>query len=155
MKKLLALLLALVCMAAPAMAEVDLSGMSYDELVALKDQINLAIWESDEWQEVEVPQGIWVVGEDIPVGKWTIKYTDGVSSTRIVWSDALDASGASLTYSGEVYEYASLYDPNDKYYDKGDTTEVTWDLKAGQYLMVEDGIATFTPYAGKQSLGFK
>ena len=39
-------------------ADIDLSGMNYDELVALKDQINRAIWNSDDWQEVEVPQGV-------------------------------------------------------------------------------------------------
>lgn len=155
MKKILAALFILMLFSMPALAEVDLSGMSYDELVALKDQINLAIWQSDAWQEVEVPAGIWIVGEDIPAGKWTIKHTDGVSSTKVVWADAIDASGASLSYDGKLYETEYLYDPDNKYYDKGDPTEVTWELKAGQYLMVADGIATFTPYAGKPSLGFK
>ena len=155
MKKLALFLLVFTLMIAPALAEVDLSGMSYDELVALKDQINLAIWQSDTWQEVEVPQGIWIVGEDIPAGKWTIKHTDGVQGTKVIWSDAIDASGASLSYDGKLYEYEWIYDPDNKYYDKGDPTEVIWDLKAGQYLMVEDGIATFTPYSGKPSLGFK
>lgn len=155
MKKLALFLLVFTLMIAPALAEVDLSGMSYDELVAIKDQINLAIWQSDTWQEVEVPQGIWIVGEDIPVGKWTIRHTDGVQTTKVVWSDAIDASGASLSYNGDLYETEWLYDPDNKYYDKGNPTEVTWDLKDGQYLMVEVGIATFTPYSGKPSLGFK
>ena len=45
--------------------DIDLSGMSIDELVELKDRINLAIWNSQEWEEVTVPQGEWIVGEDI------------------------------------------------------------------------------------------
>ncbi len=37
--------------------DIDLSHMSFEDLVTLKDQINLAIWNSKEWQEVTVPQG--------------------------------------------------------------------------------------------------
>lgn len=157
MKKLIALLAVLVSFFSVAYAEkvFDLSGMSYEELVALKDEINLAIWESDKWQEVEVPQGIWIVGEDIPAGKWTIKHTDGIRYTYLTWSDTLDESGASLSYYGDLYESERIYDPDDKYYEKGEKTEITWELKEGQFVHVEDGIATFTPYAGKPSLGFK
>ena len=57
-------------------AEVDLSGMSYDELVILKDRIDKTIWDSQEWQEVTVPQGLYKIGEDIPAGKWTILASD-------------------------------------------------------------------------------
>ena len=57
MKKWIALLLVLVSLFSAASAEViattaaeiDLSGMGYEELVALKDRINLAIWKSEEW----------------------------------------------------------------------------------------------------------
>ena len=158
MKKILAVALALaLAMLIPsfAVADFDLAGMSYDELVALKDQINLAIWNSQEWQEVEVPKGIWIVGEDIPAGKWTIKHTDGVTATNVAWGDTLTDSGADLAYGTELREQEVLFDPDNKYYDKGDPTEVTWELKDGQYIYVEDGIATFTPYSGKPSLGFK
>ena len=74
MKKLIIVFLS-VCMAIScAYSEsIDLSGLSYDELVALKDRIDLAIWNSQEWQEVEVPQGLYVVGKDIPSGTWTKK----------------------------------------------------------------------------------
>jgi len=41
------------------------------------------------------------------------------------------------------------------YNDDNGTTKVPWDLKAGQYLMAEGGIATFTTHSGKPSLGFK
>ena len=56
---------------------IDLSQLSIDELVALKDKINLAIWNSQEWQEVKVPQGVWKVGEDIPAGHWSIEACPG------------------------------------------------------------------------------
>lgn len=154
MKRILAILTALILCPVWCLAEIDLTGMTYDELVALKDQINLAIWASEEWQEVEVPQGIWVVGEDIPVGRWTIRAADGIT-VYIKWGDTLDASGADISYSHNLYIDEFLYSTTYKNYEKGDSTEVTWELKEGQYILVDDGIVTFTPYSGKPSLGFK
>lgn len=149
------LLFALLCGKADASEETfDLSSLSYSELVALRDKINLAIWNSQEWQEVEVPQGVWVVGEDIPAGKWTIKAADGVTAL-VYWGDTLDVAGTALSYNSKIYESEYLYSVNCRYYEKGEATAVTWDLKKGQYFIVEDGIALFTPYSGKPSLGFK
>lgn len=74
MKKLVSFFLtALLLFSAASADPVDLSGLSFDELVALRDQINLAIWNSQEWQEVTVPAGIWQVGKDIPAGHWSIR----------------------------------------------------------------------------------
>lgn len=156
MKRFLAMVVVLATLIVTgAFAEgIDLSGMSYDELVALKDQIDLAIWSSEEWQEVEVPQGVWVIGEDIPAGKWCIKAADGLSAT-INWGDALDASGVDLSYEGEIWVMEVVYSENYDYYSYGDATEVIWDMKEGNYFIVSDGIALFTPYAGKPGLGFK
>ncbi len=56
---------------------MNVDSLSYNELADLKDQINLAMWNSDEWQEVKVPQGIWEVGVDIPTGHWTISPVEG------------------------------------------------------------------------------
>ena len=69
MKKVITILITLaliLSLSVSALADFDLSGLSFEELVALKDQINLAIWNSEKWQEVEVPHGVWLVGEDIP-----------------------------------------------------------------------------------------
>ena len=52
---------------------IDLSGMSFDDLKALQEQVNTALWASDGWKEVTVPVGVYVVGSEIPAGKWTIK----------------------------------------------------------------------------------
>lgn len=135
-------------------SESDLSGMTFNELVALKDKINLAIWQSAEWQEVEVPQGVWVVGEDIPAGKWTIKPQDE-HSVFVYWGDKLNEAGTNVAYS-TIYEYEVLTSKNNKYYSEAyDLTEVSWDLKDGHYIVVDDGIAVFTPYSGKPSLRFK
>lgn len=154
MKRTLCIVLALVLVlsiAPAAFADVDLSGMSFDELVALKDQINLAIWNSADWQEVTVPQGVWKVGEDIPAGKWTIK--------AIPWGHSYIRIGSELKDAGtDVKSIASetVNDPDYKYYDATkDKTEWTVDLMDGQYIVVNYGDCIFTPYAGKPSLGFK
>lgn len=156
MKKILALVLILLCFASVAFAEsaFDLSVLSYEELVSIKDQINIAIWQSEEWQEVEVPKGVWIIGDDIPAGKWTIKAADEIKA-EVYWCDKLDDSGTGASFFGKIYEYEALYSLHHRYYEKGDTTEVTWDLKNGQYFIVDDGIALFTTYSGKPSLGFK
>lgn len=144
--------LALVLSLAPAaFADVDLSGMTFDELVALRDQIDLAIWNSQEWQEVEVPQGVWLVGEDIPVGKWTIKALPA-ADTYIKTGPELKNGGTDVDFKTRQVIKDSGYRDYDA---KSDVTSYTIDLKAGTYVQIEYGPAVFTPYAGKPSLGFK
>lgn len=154
MKRVFSLVLACVlilALAPAAFADVDLSGLTFDELVALKDQINLALWNSADWQEVTVPQGVWQVGADIPAGKWTIK--------PIPWGHSYIRIGNELKDAGtDVKGIASetVNDPDYTYYDATtDKTEWTVDLTEGQYIVVNYGDCIFTPYAGKPSLGFK
>lgn len=154
MKKVLTICITFVLIFAlvpAAFAEVDLSGMSYDELVALKDQINLAIWNSAEWQEVEVPQGVWEVGADIPAGKWTILPGASGNTYVKIGTEIKDGgtdvrSKASETIRNEKYNYFDA---------ASDLTSWTYDFKNGEYVKIDDGPAIFTPYAGKPSLGFK
>ena len=144
--------LALVLSLAPAaFADVDLSGMTFDELVALRDQIDLAIWNSQEWQEVEVPQGVWRVGEDIPAGKWTIRAVSGGNAYVKVGNELKDGgTDVKSKYTLDIYA------PDHRYYTEGkNMTEGTAELEAGQYVSINYANAVFTPYAGKPSLGFK
>lgn len=55
-----------------AIADVDLTGMRFDDLAALRGQVETAILESEEYKEVEVPIGDWYVGEHIPAGEYRI-----------------------------------------------------------------------------------
>lgn len=140
-----------------AMAEVDLSGMSYDELVELKDRINKAIWDSEEWQEVTVPQGIYQVGEDIPAGHWTIEACDGVLSQIIIGSWLKD-NGKEVLYSSKNTRYfsISLKSPTAYTYKEGsDISFFDFTFIEGDYVEIRNGDAIFTPYSGKASLGFK
>lgn len=155
MKKvmIICITLALVLALAPAaFADVDLSGMTFDELVALKDQIDLAIWNSQEWQEVEVPQGLYKVGADIPAGKWTIRAPSGEANTVKIGSE-LDDNGTDVNYRGDsrmiVGENYTGWTVS------GACDFWTVDLRDDQYVCIKNGPAVFTPYAGKPSLGFK
>lgn len=135
---------------AAAFADVDLTGMSFDELVALKDKINLAIWNSQEWQEVEVPQGVWAVGADIPAGKWTIRALEG-DNCGITVGTEVESGGTEVKYKyGDIVfsESSFMYSP-------GSLVEYTVDLQDGEYIEISISSAIFTPYAGKPALGFK
>lgn len=162
MKKCFALLLILFLIPTFALSEPDLSGMSYDELVALKDRINLAMWNSQEWQEVTVPQGVWIVGEDIPAGKWTVKCANVsrsdylmVQCYLLIGTDA-PKSNMTFSYQDSKGDY-QLYNPNHKNFQQGQMTEISVDLVAGDYVVVHPTYApaVFTPYTGKPDLGFK
>lgn len=157
MKKLLVVVLVLALLIPTAIAEsVDLSGLSFAELVALRDRINLAIWQADEWQEVTVPQGVWKVGEDIPVGHWTVKCAAGWRRTEVNWGEKLSESGESISWKGRNSVYNTVYNPDHKYYEPGDgITEYSFEAVDGDYIVIDNGDAVFMPYAGKPSLGFK
>ena len=131
-------------------ADFDLSGMSFDELVALKEQVNLAIWNSKEWQEVEVPQGIWEVGKDIPAGKWTVKACPE-EATYIYVGTALKDNG------NRVDSYFSKFIQSEASSAFSATSISSWtfELNPGDYVEVGWGAAIFMPYTGNPSLGFK
>lgn len=154
MKKLVCLILALFMFPMIAFAEVDLSGMSYDELVALKDKINLAIWNSKEWQEVTVPQGTWEVGKDIPAGSWTVRCAIAYFG-MISIGEKLDESGTGIDYHSRIGSEV-ITSPDYKLYQKGkDVPEYSFTVKDGDYIVIMECDMTFTPYTGKPDLGFK
>lgn len=156
MRKLITAACALVITAAlvlPVSAEIDLSALTWEELTALKAQITMEQLSRGEWQEVEVPQGIYKVGEDIPAGKWTIRCTKG-RSTHIYVGDALEKQGTAVDLTGStdglwVFVYSA-----DKEND-GKNQAFDIDLTEGQYIQIDHCSATFTPFAGKPDLGFK
>ncbi len=147
---ILASLAAVLLFSGSAIADpVDLSGMSFDQLVALRDQLNLAIWNSQEWQEVTVPAGIYQVGVDIPAGYWHISAKE-YSYTQIYYFEKLNQFGTDPDpLAGYLYQ---LFLKN-----LGGTDSVTADIdmKNGMYFMAVSDSVIFTPYAGKPDLGFK
>ena len=150
MKKLIALALAAFLMIGCAAAEIDLSSMSFDELIALKDKINLAIWNSAEWQEVTVPQGLWEVGADIPAGKWTIKAKN--TRTKIEIGQP-DEERAGIDFSSRKNEFTVRTESA-----SGNAPlEYFIEVVEGDFIFISPtfGAAIFSPYTGKPDLGFK
>ena len=66
------ILVALLFSFSLAVAETNLSEMSYDELIALQKDITNEIMSRPEWKEVEVPAGQYTIGVDIPAGWYSM-----------------------------------------------------------------------------------
>jgi len=150
------ILFALLLLCSSAFAQTpDLSDMSFDELISLKDSINLAIWNCAEWEEVTVPQGVWQIGVDIPAGHWSLKAADGVHS-YVKYGSFLDESGVSISYDSKDYIYKNIYSTTYSQYNANEhRSEIDIAMKDGAYIVIDSGSVVFSPYSGKQSLGFK
>lgn len=133
MKKVIAIALALILICAAAYAAIDLSGMSFDELLELRKQVDAALWASDGWQEVTVPQGVYRVGEDIPAGRWCVTPAGNWGTFEI--------------YEADHESYVAGY-----VVDGSEIVNVT--LEDGQWVEISDSAYTFRPYTGA-ALGFK
>lgn len=153
MKRILSLFLAAAFLLAGSAAAdpIDLSGMTFDQLVALRDQLNLAIWNSQEWQEVKIPAGIWKIGEDIPAGRWQINPKEG-GMAEVFYCENVDYTAKLPDFDKEWYKetIASKTNRNaDRTYNF-----VDYDLKDGWFLINRSAVY-ITPYTGKPDLGFK
>ena len=154
MKKLITIIL-ILALALPALALADLpdiSGLSYDELVQLKDRINLAMWNSNEWQEVTVPAGVWKIGESIPAGHWTIKIV-GHGLTNVWYCEKIDEVGKPICW-GAMYNRKELASEDFNAFNETYAHEIDYDATEGWYLIFDKELV-FTPYTGKPDLGFK
>lgn len=143
----------LVALAPACFAEnYDFSDWTFDELVDLREQINLALMSRPEYQSVEVPQGVYEVGKDIPAGEWTIRALDR-SWTNIETGHALTRGGSGVAYPHDVDEI--VYSPLNSTYSPGKRTELTVTLEDGDFVGISFGAAVFSTYTGTPSLGFR
>lgn len=150
MKRLVFILLCVMSLTLvnSSLASIDLTGLTYEELIALKEEIDIAIMQSNEWQEITLPQkAVYFVGKDIPAGHWTITAADG-QWTSIRW-------GGSEEGRDRIYKQETVVSPTDITYRHGDPTQIDVELEDGQYLDVRNGDAVLSTYSGSPSLGFK
>lgn len=156
MKKIFALILAIALLCPAVLAEsIDLSGLSFAELAALRDRCQLAMMKTDTWQEVDVPQGVYQVGVHIPAGTWTIRCKTGYATT-VEWGDALSADGQDIDNRKSTrHDFEGIYNPEDKYYDSGNRTDYTFTVQDGDYIIIDSAPATFTPGGVTPSFTFK
>ena len=134
MKKMICLL-SFFCMllTGVAFAELDISGLSFDELIALQATINQAIWNSDGWKEVTVPEGVYKIGEDIPAGRWTLKRAKNDYTYMRVGKRFTEGKVSGYTFTSEVEEEVNLI------------------LEEGSYIEILHNPLIFTPYVASFS----
>ncbi len=155
MKKWISFFLVVCLLALPVLSlseGIDLSGLSMADLVKLQERVTMAMWKTEEWQEVTVPAGMYQVGKEIPAGKWTITATPKASMANVEIGDKLDDTGMGLSWMGS-YESNYLYGKDSWVYDESKMN--SWDVTLIEGFYVNLGATmVFTPYGGP-SFSFK
>lgn len=156
MKRLITIILILT-LAVPAAALADLpdiSNLSYDELVQLKDKINIAMWNSQEWQEVTVPPGVYEIGKDIPAGHWSVRPAKGCGPDYIIYASGVKDQGHDIDIFAGSYIMECICDETAPYYSGEYKTSTDINMESGFFVRL-DCTMIFSPYSGKSDLGFK
>lgn len=145
MKKMVACLISLVVVFSfsVSLADIDISSLSYEELVDLVNEAQMLMMQSDKWQEVEVPSGIYMVGKDIPEGSWTITAS---ANSLINLTIGSELSEDKLRVKGAYSQ--NLFGVDTSYYAEGKTYFVSVELTEGQYVGISGGNVIFTPQTG-------
>lgn len=134
MKKFISMVLALLCLALPAMAEeTDLSGMDLPMLLKLHEQLDAAIQEQVDCllDSNNIFQGVYVVGKDIKPGYYLV--------TCII--DSEDEGNFDFFY--ELYDSEETYTKHNRSmfdrFNAGDSTQLN--LQDGMVLRIVNGTA--------------
>lgn len=124
-----------------------LSTLTFDELVEIRSMVTQAIFASDGWQQVTVPGGHYIVGQDIPAGRWVISTSGNYDNTYILHFDTLNEDGTDMDYLSS-YESQTIQSPGmASEYIASAPSFWTFDLRDGWYLWISDDVI-FTPDAG-------
>lgn len=134
MKKLIAIFMICIMMFSVTCfaSNIDLSNMNYEELLELKNEVNMALWNSNEWKEVEVPVGLYRGGDEIPAGTYFISYS---------------SHGWTSVCVGKNYENGDIIYPRtfseviDE--ENGDCKVI---IEEGDYIEIKSYPALFKPY---------
>ena len=155
MKRFFCCLFVMVLLPVVSQADLpDLSVLSFDELVQLRERINLAIWNSQEWQEVTVPPGVWEIGADIPAGHWSVRPAEGCGPDYIIYASGITKQGHDIDLDAGDYIMECLCDLSAAYYSGEYKTVTDIVMEAGRFVRL-DCTMIFSPYSGKPDLGFK
>ena len=100
MKKIMCLIIVVLMVPSFALCE-DLSSLSYADLLALSKSVTAELMKRPEWKEVTVPSGVWIIGDDIPEGTYSIACADKYGSTITVYADSSMKDGDFTPISGD------------------------------------------------------
>ena len=136
MKKILALTFALLLLVTSAYAATpDLANYSFEELLEIQRLLTAEIMNRDEWKEVAVPPGTYIVGTDIPAGIYTIEVRQASTNFWVYEQE-----------NGRTLINAGLYST---YEDLKQIKKLV--LDAGNIVEINSSTVYFSPYTG---LGF-
>ena len=108
MKKFLCLVVALLLVGMVALCEgIDVSSLSDNELLELRDQVDNAISDRGLLSGTTLPSGKFVVGEDIKEGKYIIHTSASERSGHIrLYASESDVESFNSFYDHVIYDRA-------------------------------------------------
>ena len=152
MKRFLSLLIAaMLVFPCLAFAETDLSHLSLEELESLRLDVCAEILSRSQWGSVTVPEGFYVIGEDIPSGHWTIKPEPGQYFLIEYFLRTDDTGKRPADILVHDYYTDSVCDPASEMSYVSGVSQIDLDLKEGYHLVISYGSAIFEPFTGRNS----
>lgn len=150
MRKVIALIMSIlmIILASVAVADVDISNLSYEELVALVNEAQMLMMKSDKWQVVDVPPGTYLVGKDIPAGQWQLSVYDESYVDFEIGTAIKDNGEIDYMACYQDYKHITLKGKRCVLYSEGDTTTYSIELKDGWYVVITTGSILFSPFTG-------
>lgn len=130
-----------------------LKKMSLEDLILIKEDINELISESEEWQEVTVPEGVWEIGKDIPARHWSIRASGQKDYLYVSYFDILNDIGKGPGFGAQLFQQ-DIASAGFQYDGNKFAESVDIDMKSGWYFK-NTGEVIFSPFIGKPDLGFK
>lgn len=131
MKKILCAVLTMMMFFSFAFAETDLKSMSTEDLQALYTKVVMELLSRTD-TSVTLTQGIWVVGRDIPSGRYNLKADNVIVSVYKSEDSAIDEVYSEMR---SYYTLSSLIGSNEV----GNLT-----LREGEAVSIEIGNVKFT-----------
>lgn len=129
--------------------DIDLSSLSFEQLLSIRDQVNAEMLTRPEWTEVSVPAGVYEVGVDIPEGMWTITAEEHAWISVFVGNE-VDETRSYIT--SEHYVWETLTGKLSEFANETTNDTFTINLPKGYFISI-DGPVVFTKYT-KPALGF-
>ena len=131
MKKIICAILSMMMFFSLAFAEVDLKSMGTADLQALYTKVVMELLSRTD-TSVELTQGIWVVGRDIPSGRYNLKADNVIVSVYKSEDSAID----------EVYSEMRSYYTLSSLIGSNEVANLT--LREGEAVSIEIGNVKFT-----------
>lgn len=138
MKKTAALVLAILLLVSPAaLAASDLSGMTVDQLLALRSGIDAELLARGELKSFSVPPGEYEVGIDFPAGKYSLSLKDPTAHMASVY-----------THESEAAFRDGGYDRSFTMRSEGEASVGKVTLYDGEFIEVKFSSVVFELYTG-------